>query len=206
MAQATAAKQQAEVQAQEAHIETKNPQKGTENTQEEGLLPGEVDPERFFIRMYVTNCGLATEDDFYGSLAAFECEQAHEDNSVHEIILRGEATKLWLGLQRLERYEKAIVLNQRPTAFARLMRKEMISSTELGQSTYEQLVGELDDSEALEGEALLEVLPSLAVIHRQKTSDRKALLKILKELEARRARHALKEKHAKNSTPATGAA
>jgi hypothetical protein len=55
--------------------------------------------------------------------------------------------------------------------------------------------------EAVEGEAYLEAMQSLAVIHSQKAADRKALFKILKELEARRTKQKLAKNNAEKPSP-----
>jgi hypothetical protein len=119
-----------------------------------------------------------------------------------------EATKLALSLNHLERVETAILANHQRPAVESLFRRThdyaavrnaeaaihsaaILSATKyfddpafkaLSDKAFEK-AGYSPD--ALEGEAYASALPSLAVIHRQKAANRKALFTILKELESR---------------------
>jgi hypothetical protein len=125
-----------------------------------------------------------------------------------EYILVNEATKLTLSLQHLDRAERTILVNQQRPAVESLFRKThegaamrnaegaIHSAAILNATKYFadpvfkakadkafEAAGYAPD--ALEGEAYLRALPSLAVIHRQKATNRKALFNVLKDLESR---------------------
>ena len=118
-----------------------------------------------------------------------------------------EATKLVLALQHLDRVEGAILANQQRPAVESLFRKthqgaamkhaegtvrlDAISNAKryFRDQAFKENADQAFEAagyaaNALEGEAYLRALPSLAVIHRQKVANRKVLFSILKDLEA----------------------
>ena len=146
--------------------------------------------------------------DFASVFEVFEFTHRGRAKTAHEYMLVNEATKLTLSLQHLDRVENAILINQQRPAIKSLFRKTHdgaamkgagaaidIEATLSGKNYFADPVFKAKADKAfeaagyapnaLEGEAYQRALPSLTVIHRQKASDRKALLSILKELEAR---------------------
>jgi hypothetical protein len=133
----------------------------------------------------------------FGSIfEAFEWNDLGRAKTTHEFILVNEATKLWLNLQRLDRIEKSILINQRRPAVEALFRKSTgVAGGPPGEKyfldpTFQEQANKGFEAfgfapDALEGEAYLRAMPTLGVIHRQKAADRKALFHILKEIESR---------------------
>jgi hypothetical protein len=148
------------------------------------------------------------QEDFGTVFEAFEYTDLGRAKTSLEYMLVMEATKLTLTLQHLERVENAILINQQRPAVESLFRKThegaamknagaaihieaTLSGTKyFGDSAFKAKADKEFEAagyapHALDGEAYLRALPSLAVIHRQKATNRKALFSILKELEKR---------------------
>jgi hypothetical protein len=162
--------------------------------------------------------------DFVGVFEDFEFTHLGRAKTTFEYMLVNEATKLTLSLQHLDRIERAILINQERAAVESLFRKTSeyahVSDAKAVINRAANLRAEQyfadaafkakSDKEfeaagfgpdAPEGEAYLLALPSLAVIHRQKATNRKALFGILKELESRYAsRHREKKMVVKKPT------
>jgi hypothetical protein len=154
-----------------------------------------------FIRKVLDNPQLLPREirtDFLGVFEDFEFTHLGRAKTTLEYILVNEATKLTLSLQHLDRIEKAIIANQQRPAVESLFRKAHNLKISAGLTADKYFADPVfrarSDEEfeaagyapdALEGEAYLRALPSLAVFHRQKAADRKALFGILKELESR---------------------
>jgi hypothetical protein len=148
------------------------------------------------------------QEDFLHIFQHFEYSHLGRAKTTVEFILVNEATKLTLNLRHLDRVESTILLNQQRPAVESLFRKThegaAMRNVEAGINSVAILSAAKYFADpafkasadkafevagyapnALEGEAYLRALQSLAVIHRQKAANRKALFGILKELESR---------------------
>jgi hypothetical protein len=176
-----------------------------EGDNEEELDDNDYTPH--FIRTMLDNDQLLPRD-FLHIFERFEYSHLGRAKTTVEFILVNEATKLTLNLQHLDRVETTILVNQQRPAVESLFRKThegaAMRNVEAGINSVAILnaakyfadpafKASADKAfevagyapNALEGEAYLRALPSLAVIHRQKAANRKALFSILKELESR---------------------
>jgi hypothetical protein len=129
-------------------------------------------------------------EDFVG---IYESLELQEPMKTHEYILAAEATKLIWNIRRLERFELAILDNQRPAAAEAMFRKTLGVKGSISVSQYfvspefkEKSDKDFEEAgyapDAVEAEAYLRAMSPLATIHRQKAVDRKALVGLLKEL------------------------
>jgi hypothetical protein len=170
-----------------------------------------------FIRNVLDNPQLLPREiraDFVGVFEDFEFTHLGRAKTTFEYVLVNEATKLTLSLQHLDSVERAILVNQQRPAVEGLFRKTHNLGISAGVRAEKYFADPafkaMSDKEftaagyapdALEGEAYLRALPSLAVIHRQKAANRKALFSILKDLESRYAsRHREKKMVVKKPT------
>jgi hypothetical protein len=174
----------------------------------------ELDDEDYtpsFIKTVLDNKDLLPREfreNFLTVFEDFEYTDRGRAKTPLEFVLVSEATKLTLALQHLDHIENIIVLNQQRPAAESLFRKTHKGAAMRGAGAAIDIEATSSATKyftdpafkatadkafeaagyapgALEGEAYLRVLPSLAMIHRQKTANRKALFSILKELEKR---------------------
>jgi hypothetical protein len=156
-------------------------------------------------------------EDFVRIFESFEWSHHGRAKTAIEYMLVTEATKLVLTLTHLDRMEDTILLNQQRPAVESLFRRThegaamqnveagirsaaVISANEYFADPAFKLKADKSFEaagyapNALEGEAYLRAQSSLAIIHREKAVNRKALFNILKDLETRySSRHPEKE-------------
>jgi hypothetical protein len=194
--------------------------------EEENEAEDENDYTPRFIRKVLDHPQLLPREiraDFVGVFEDFEFSHLGRAKTTFEYVLVNEAAKLVLNLQYLERIERTILINQQRAAAEALFRKTHVGGMSPGMKV-EHYFGdpvfkaksdkEFEEAgyapDALEDEAYLRALSSLAVIDRQKAANRKALFTILKDLETRYAsRHPekkmiVKKPTAKSSKPKDG--
>jgi hypothetical protein len=146
--------------------------------------------------------------DFARIFESFEWTHQGRAKTAIEYMLVTEATKLVLTLTQLDRMEDAILLNQQRAAVESLFRRThegaamqnvevgirsaaVISANEyFANPTFRLKADKSFEAagfapNALEGEAYLRAQSPLAIIHREKTVNRKVLFNILKDLETR---------------------
>ena len=151
-------------------------------------------------------------EEFGCTFDEFEYMHSGRAKTKLEYILVAEATKLTLSIGRYERMKGAILLNQQRPAAENLFRKThesaAMKNAEVGLRAAAQVSAKKYFSDAafkanadqtfeaagyapdaIEGEAFLRALPSLAVIERQIASAQKRLFAMLKDLEVRYASH-----------------
>lgn len=173
--------------------------KAVDLVEEEHVEEDETDHVPDFINKILENPVLLpgeNEDDFIDVFKGLEFNDLGRAKTHYEYMLIAEATKLWMDLQRLDCMEKAIVMNERRPAAEAFLRKAVGISASRAADKYfvdasykEQTDEEFESAgyapEAIEAEAYRRAMPSLGVIHRQKSADRKALMSFLKELASR---------------------
>ena len=181
------------------------------NLAEEENEEDEIDYIPNFIKKVLENPQLLPREmraDFVSIFEDFEFTHLGRAKTAFEYVLVNEATKLTMGLQRLDRIESAILVNQERAAVKSLFRKTHEYAYASDATRFIDKDGRLRAEQyfvdpafkaksdkqfeaagfgpdASEGKSYILALPSLNAIHRQKANNWKALFRILKELESR---------------------